>query len=461
VEYKNPLGEDKIHKLLIRFSLPAIVGMTVNSLYNFVDRIFIGNSPDLGANGLAGITIAFPIMIMLLSIGVLFGVGGATRFSIKLGEGKGEEAEKTLANAFMMILISGTVFMVFGQIFLRPVLTVFGASETVLPYVTEYSRVILFGSVFQIGSLGLNHFIRADGNPKVAMHTMFIGAGLNIILDPLFIFGLKMGMRGAALATVIAQGVSFTWVVYYFLSRNSTNKFKKKYFKFDFVVIREIISLGIPDSSLQFANSFLNILLNRNLYAYGGDIAVSAMGIVHSLMMFLLLPIIGLRQGLQPIISFNFGARKYERVIHAVKLGVIAATLMATFAYIITRIFPQQLIALFNRDGDLLAFGEEAVKSWFLLMPVIGFQVVASSFFQAIGKYKSAMFLTLTRQIIFLIPAILIFPRIWGIPGLLHAAPFADSLAFILTGIWFYFGVKSLKNGYTDSKIHILDLSEQ
>ncbi len=455
MEYKNPLGEDKIHKLLIRFSLPAIVGMTVNSLYNFVDRIFIGNSPDLGANGLAGITIAFPLMIVLLSIGVLFGVGGATRFSIKLGEGKKEEAEKTLANAFLMIVISGVFFMITGHIFLKPILTVFGASETVLPYVTEYSRVILFGSVFQIGSLGLNHFIRADGNPKFAMVTMFMGAGLNILLDPIFIFGLRMGMRGAALATVISQGVSFVWVLYYFLSRNSTNKFKKKYMKLDFTVISEIVSLGIPDSSLQFANSFLNVILNRSLYAYGGDIAVSAMGIVHSLMMFLLLPIIGLRQGLQPIISFNFGAKKYARVIHATKLGAIVATSMATFSYIITRLFPQQLIALFNREGDLLAFGEQAVKSWFLLMPVIGFQIVASSFFQAIGKYKSAMFLTLTRQIIFLIPAILIFPRIWGIPGLLHAAPFADFLSVILTSIWFYFGIRSLKNGYNDPENYI------
>lgn len=446
MENTNPLGKDQIHKLLIRFSLPAIVGMTVNSLYNFVDRIFIGNSPDLGPNGLAGITIAFPIMIMLLSIGVLFGVGGVTRFSIKLGEGKREEAEKTLANAFMMIVFSGTAFMILGQIFLKPILTIFGASPVVLPYVTDYMRVIFFGSVFQIGSMGLNHFIRADGNPRTAMHTMFIGAGLNIILDPIFIFGFKMGMKGAALATIISQGLSFIWVVYYFFSKSSTNKFRKKYFKPDFGIIREIISFGIPDSALQFASSFLNVLLNRNLFAYGGDIAVSAMGIVHSLMMLLLLPIIGLRQGLQPIISFNFGAKQYNRVIHAAKLGIITATCMSTFSYIITRIFPTQLISMFNRDGDLLAFGEQAVKLWFFFMPVIGFQIIGSSFFQAIGKYKSAMFLTLTRQIIFLIPSILIFPKIWGIEGLLKAAPFADFMSFLLTFTWFYLGLRNLKN---------------
>jgi putative MATE family efflux protein len=440
----NPLGEEKIHKLIIEYSLPAMVGMMVNSLYNVVDRIFIGNSPDLGADGLAGITVAFPIMIILMSMGILFGLGGATLFSIKLGEGKRGEAEKALGNSFSMLLISGIVFMVFGQMLLRPILSMFGASATVMPYAVEYMRMIFFGAVFQVGSMGMNNFIRADGEPKTAMITMFMGAGMNILLDAVFIFGLKMGMRGAALATVMAQGISFIWVIRYFVSGKSKVKIKKENLMPELKIVKRITALGIPGASLQMANSLLNAILNKNLFLYGGDIAVSAMGIINSLQMLLLLPVIGLRQGLQPIISFNFGAAKKDRVKSAAKQGVAIATVIVVISYSLTRAFPEALIAMFNRDPVLLEFGTKALKTWFFFMPVIGFQIIAASYFQAIGQSKTAMFLTLTRQVILLIPALLIFPRFWGLDGILRAAPFADIFSFILTGAWFYFSVKNL-----------------
>lgn len=447
IEQKNPLGEERIYKLLMSFSIPAIVGMTVNSLYNVVDRIFIGNSPDLGMDGLAGITIAFPIMIILMSIGILFGVGGATRFSIKLGEGEKDKAENTLGNVFTLLILSALILTILGQIFLEPIVVAFGASKAVIPYSIDYLRVILFGSVFQMTGMGLNNIIRADGNPRIAMITMFFGAGVNIILDPIFIYGLKMGMAGAALATVLAQSLSFTWVVLYFIGKRSNNKLKFKYMKLKLDIVKRIVSLGLPDSALQLANSLLNTILNRSLLFYGGDIAVSVMGIINSLMMLLLLPVIGLRQGLQPIISFNYGAKKYSRVTQAVKLAIIVATCMVVFSYVITRIFPEQLIGLFNQEPEMIAFGTKAIKAWFLLMPVVGFQIIASSFFQAIGKYKVASFLTLTRQLIFLIPALLIFPRLWGIDGLIHAAPFADFFSFLLTSTWFIIWFK--KNNFT------------
>ena len=444
MEYVNPLGEERVSRLLTNYSIPAIVGMVVNSLYNIVDRIFIGNSSDLGANGLAGITIGFPIMIILLSMGVLFGIGGATLFSIRLGEKKQQEAENTLGNAFTLLLVSGILFMVFGQIFLSPLLTLFGASETVLPFSMEYMRVIFFGAVFQVVSLGMNNFIRADGSPKIAMFTMFIGAGLNIILDPVFIYVLKMGMTGAALATILAQCISAIWVMSYFISKRSRNKIRLKYLKPKLHVVTKLTTLGLPGFFLQLANSFLNAILNINLLTYGGDIAVSGMGIINSIQTILLMPIVGLKQGVQPIISFNFGAGKHDRVKTAVKLAIIASTIIVVIGYVITRLFPKQMIVLFNQEPELIEFASYALVVWFFCLPVIGFQIIASNFFQAVGKPKTAMFLTLTRQVILLIPALIIFPKFWGINGLLYAAPFADFLSAGLTGLWFYFGIKKL-----------------
>lgn len=440
----NPLGEEKIIKLILKFSIPAIVGMMVNALYNIVDRIFIGNSSYLGTNGLAAATICFPIMIILLAIGLLFGVGGATLFSIRLGEGKKEDAEKVLGNAFVLLIIGGLVAMVLGLTFLEPLLTLFGASESVLPYAEEYMSVIFFGSVFQVVSLGLNHFIRADGSPKIAMLTMFFGAGVNTLLDPLFIYVFKMGMAGAALATIISQMLSAIWVTSYFLGNNSKNKLKVNNLKLNRKIVLSIIALGLPNFLLQVANSFLNITLNKNVFKYGGDIAVSGMGVVNSIQTLLLMPIIGLNQGVQPIISFNFGAKKYDRVKSAIKHAIFAATSVVTVGYIITRLFPSQLVSMFNREEELLSFGKMAVHSWFLLFPVVGFQIIGSNFFQAIGRAKSAMFLTLTRQVILLLPAILVFARFFGLKGILYAAPFADFFSFVLTSIWFFFGMKKL-----------------
>ena len=444
MDYSNPLGEEKVYKLLLKFSIPAIVGMMVNALYNIIDRIYIGNSKELGANGLAGLTIGFPLMIILLALGILFGVGGATLFSIKLGEKKQEDAEHALGNTFILLVFFGLFAMIIGELYLKPLLIIFGASDTVLPYSMEYMRIIFFGSVFQVLSIGMNNFIRADGNPKLAMLTMFLGAGTNILLDPLFIYVFKMGMTGAALATILSQCISTVWVVSYFIGKRSKIKLKKKYLKPNFSVIVKITSLGLPGFAVQIANSLLNTVLNKTLLIYSGDLAVSGMGIINSIQTFLIMPIIGLNQGVQPIISFNYGAKKYDRVKTAEKLAIIVATIIVLVGYIITRLFPEQLIRMFNDNKELLAFGSKAIKSWFLFLPVIGFQIIASNFFQAIGRPKSAMVLTLNRQVFLLIPAIILFPRIWGMNGLLHAAAFSDSLASVVTGIWFYFGMKKL-----------------
>ncbi|MFZ7131850.1 MAG: MATE family efflux transporter [Eubacteriales bacterium] len=458
MEYINPLGEEKISKLLIKFSVPAIVGMMVNALYNIVDRIFIGNSSDLGSYGLAGITICFPIMIILMAMGVLFGVGGATLFSLRLGEGKPQEAENALGNAFVLLVIAGLSFMFLGQLFLKPILLLFGANEIILPYATEYMRVIFFGAVFQVVSMGMNNFIRADGNPNIAMLTMFLGAGVNIILDPLLIFGFNMGMSGAALATILAQAISTVWVVSYFIGKSSKHKLKREYTRLRLDFVTKIATLGLPGFFMQLANSLLNMILNKSLIIYGGNIAISGMGVINSLLTIFLMPVIGIRQGSQPIISYNFGAEKYARVKHTVKLAIIASTIIASVGYIIIRLFPEQIIFLFNKEPDLVEFTSYALVRWLLLMPMVGFQIIASTFFQAIGKSKSATFLTLTRQVIFLIPALIIFPKFWGLNGLIHAAPFADLSSVLVTGIWFYINIKKLGKEATNPKPTICDI---
>lgn len=446
MEYKNPLGEDKIHTLLLKFSIPAIIGMIVNALYNIIDRMYIGKCKTLDTSGLGALAISFPLMIILIAFGILFGVGGATLFSIKLGEQKKEEAEHALGNTFILLLLFGFLIMIFGELYLTPLLTLFGASAKILPYAVEYMRIIFLGAIFQIISLGMNNFIRADGNPKLAMLTMFLGAGTNILLDPLFIYVFKMGMTGAALATILSQLLSGIWILVYFLGRHSRCKIRKRYLKLNPGIVLKITVLGLPGFAVQIANSLLNTVLNKTLLTYGTDLMISGMGIINSILTFLIMPIIGLNQGVQPIISFNFGAKKFKRVKTAVLLAILAATVTIVLGYLVTRLFPSQLIRLFNDDKELIAFGTKAINIWFLFLPVVGFQIIASNFFQAIGRAKSAMFLTLTRQLILLIPAILIFSRLWGIDGLLYAAPFSDLLSTILTGFWFYFGLKKLAN---------------
>ncbi|AKL96871.1 MATE efflux family protein [Clostridium aceticum] len=443
MDQSKQLGEEKVFKLLLKFSIPAIIGMLVNALYNVVDRIFIGNG--VGSLGLAGITIGFPIMLFIMACGMLIGLGANALISIRLGEGRKEEAEKILANALVLLIGISLTISVVGSIFLEPLLRVFGASAAVMPYAKEYLQIILWGAVFQSIGFGMNNFIRAEGNPKVAMCTMLIGALLNTALDPLFIFVFNWGIRGAALATIISQAVSSAWVLYHFLGGRSTLKIRAANLKLDFEVINKIVALGSAPFAMQIAASFLNVLMNKSLTTYGGDIAISGMGVITSIMTLILMPIFGINQGVQPIIGYNYGARKFDRVKEALKLGILGATIIVMIGFVGTRLFPQQMVAFFNReDAELIAFGTQAIKIFMVFLPMIGFQIVSASYFQAIGKPKQAAFLTLSRQVIFLIPALLILPKIFGLEGVLMAGPLADLLSSILTGIWITMELKNL-----------------
>nr|WP_286208013.1 MATE family efflux transporter [Clostridium caldaquaticum] len=435
---------------MLKFSIPAIIGMLVNALYNVVDRMFIGNG--VGSLGIAGTTIGFPIMLIIMSFGMLIGVGANSLVAIKLGEQKKDEAELIMGNALTLLILVSLVISFFGLIFLNPLLKTFGASETVLPYAKEYMRIILLGTVFQSVGFGMNNFIRSEGNPKIAMITMLIGAILNTILDPLFIFVFKWGIAGGAYATIISQAVSAIWVLYYFTSGRSTLRLHKKYFKLELNTVGKITAIGAAPFAMQLAASVQNAIMNKSLTTYGGDIAVSGMGIVMSIITLIVMPIFGINQGVQPIIGYNYGAQKYDRVKEGLKLGIIAATIIVCVGFVVIRLFPSELVAMFNKkDASLIEFGTWALKRFTIFLPIIGFQIVAANYFQAVGKPKQAGILSLSRQVLLLIPALLILPRFFGIDGVVSAGPFSDIMSSLITGTWLFYEIRNLTNKHAES----------
>ena len=443
MDHSKQLGEKRVSRLLFKFSIPAITGMLANSLYNIVDRIFVGNAA--GTQGIAAITVSFPAMLILMAFGMLIGMGANALISIKLGERKKEEAELVLGNAVVLLIAIALVLSVAGLIFIDPLLIIFGASEAILPLAHSYLKIILIGTIFQTIGFGMNSFIRGEGNPRIAMLTMLIGAILNVILDPIFIFEFQLGVKGAAYATVISQAVSSAWVLYYFLSGNSTLRIHIKNLSVRWSIARQIVAIGSPPFAMHIAASALNALLNNQLLAYGGDLAISVMGIIHSLMMIIFMPIFGINQGAQPIIGYNYGAQQFDRVKKTLQLAIMGATLITTTGFILTRLFPMELISLFNKNDEaLLELGTHAMGVFLMMLPIIGFQVVSASYFQAVGKPGHALFLSLSRQLLLLVPAIIVFPRFFGLNGIWLAVPASDLGSSILTALWLFFELRHL-----------------
>ncbi|HHV71266.1 MAG TPA: MATE family efflux transporter [Clostridia bacterium] len=439
------LGEEKVLKLLLKFSIPAIIGMLVNALYNMVDRIFIGHG--VGSAGIAGITMGFPIMLVIMAFSMLVGLGANSLISIRLGEQKKDEAELIMGNALALLVILSLTISSLGLFFLKPMLKLFGASEVVFPYAQNYLNIILLGAVFQSIGFGMNNFIRSEGYPKKAMLTMLIGAVLNTILDPIFIFIFGWGVEGAALATIISQAISAAWVLNHFLRGDSLLKLKSETIKIQFPIMLKIFAVGSAPFAMQMAASLLNAILNRGLSTYGGDVAVSGMGIVMSIATLILMPVFGINQGIQPIIGYNYGAKNFDRVKETLKLGILGATIIVCIGFLATRLFPIQLISIFNKeDVELLQFGTQALKTYFIFLPIIGFQIVGANYFQAIGKPKQAMLLSLSRQVLILIPALLILPKFYALQGVLMAGPVADLISSIITGAYLVKEYKALTN---------------
>lgn len=434
---ENRLGTEKIPRLLMEFSIPAIIGMMVNGIYNIVDRIFIGNAPELGSLGLAAVSITYPVTLVLLAFSLMVAVGGSTIFSISLGKNEGHKAQHFLGNAVGLAIILGTIFMIFGNLFIEPLLSFLGASPDVLPYAEDYLRIILFGAVFQSVAIALNNFSRADGSPRISMISMLIGAGFNIVFDYIFIVQLGWGMAGAAYATIGGQFLSMLWQLNYFLRGRSNVSLKLKNMLPQKVYVTAILSIGIPAFMLQIANSILNIILNTTLVGYGGDVAVSVAGIITSAVTLIVMFVSGLIQGMQPITSFNYGAKKGDRVKEVLKWGTIIGGVITTIGFLAIQLFPEAVVMLFNQEPAVVELGVPAIRIWVLAFPLVGIQIVWANYFQAIGEVRLASFLNLMRQIIVLIPLIFIFSRLFGLYGIYFAVPTADLIAFSITSYFF------------------------
>lgn len=427
------LGDAPIGKLLLQYSIPAIIGMVVNALYNIVDRMFIGNIPDIGSLAITGVGITMPIMTIVLAFGMLIGIGTTANISLNLGKGNRTTAEKLLGNAFTLSIIVGLAIAITGTIFANPILNLFGASENTLFYAKEYIGIILLGCTFNILSFALNSTVRADGNPKMSSITMVIGCGANIILDYLFIFVLNLGVKGAALATIISQAITFFIILYYYTAGNSNLKLKIENFKLKKHLVTMTFAIGIAPFATQIANSLVQVIANNALKTYGSDLAIGAMTVISSLNIIFMMPIFGINQGCQPIIGFNYGAKKYERAKEAFKYATIAACVICIIGFISIQCFPTQIISLFNNDPELTTLAIKGIRIYLLMMPVVGINIVATSYYQSIGKAKISMFVSLLRQVILLIPFTIILPKFIGLDGVWAAGACADSLSVIIT----------------------------
>jgi len=418
------MGEYPVGKLLLEFSIPAIIAMIANALYNVVDSIFVGRG--VGSLALTAVTIAFPIMIILMAFGMLIGIGATALISLKLGQQKRGEAEEILGTAFALTFIFGIGISMIVLLFLDPILRFLGATPDVFDYAKQFTTVILIGAVFQFISFGLNNIIRAEGNPMISMVTMLFSAGMNTILNPLFIFVFHWGVIGSALATVITQIIVSGYIIYHFTIGHSNLKLYKKNLKVRFDLLGKIAAIGLSPFLLQMAASVTFFIFNNSLLAYGGEMAVAAIGVINRSAMMLMMPIFGINQGAQPIIGYNYGAKKYDRVKQTLKLAAIAATLICVFGFIVSELFSHQIIGLFNKDKELIEIGTRGMRIFMLMLPIVGIQIVITNYFQAVGKASKAILLSLTRQVLFLIPLVLILPTFFKLDGIWMAGPIAD-----------------------------------
>ena len=429
----SELGTEPIGKLLLKYAVPAIIAMTASSLYNIIDSIFIGQG--VGPYAISGLAITFPLMNLSAAFGAMVGVGGSTILSIFLGQKKYDSAKKVLTNVVGLNVVLGILFMIFSLIFLEPILYFFGASETTISYAREYMQIILIGNVITHLYLGLNALVRASGHPKKAMSATFLTVILNAVLDPLFIFSLDMGISGAAWATIISQTVSLIWVLYIFCNKNEVVHFEGKYISFDKKIIRRALSIGLSPFLMNFAACFVVIIINQSLKKYGGDLAIGAYGIVNRVIFLVIMVVMGLNQGMQPIAGYNFGGGDMTRVKRVLRLTIYAATVITTFGFLVGELLPTFVVSAFTTDEELIDLASEGLRITVLAFPIVGFQMVVSNFFQCIGMAGKAIFFSLSRQVLFLIPGLLIFPLFFGAQGVWMSMPISDTIASIVAGV--------------------------
>ena len=434
------LSDARVGRLMIKYFIPAFIGVFVNALYNVVDRIFIGQG--VGAEALSGISVIFPVMLIMMGFGMLIGIGTGVVVSINLGKREFEAAERTMGTGFALMLTMSVIIMVVTYLLKVPILKSFGSTDETFQYANDYLNIILAGTVFMVVGFSLNNVIRSEGNARIAMVSMILSSLTNVALDALFIFRLGMGVKGAAYATIISMFVLMVWVLAHFRGKHSVIKLRKQFIRIDWKILVEIVAIGMAPFSMQIANSFVQGLLNKKLIIYGGDLAVGAMGIINSAVTLFIMSIVALNMASQPIIGFNYGARSMRRVKEVLRISLVTATIIAIGAFVLIQSVPGVIVRLFNSSSETLySLSVNGLRLVVLGFPLVGFQVVASNFFQSVGKANIAMFATLFRQVIGLIPLLFILPGFLGIMGIWLAYPIADTLsavavAFFLIREW-------------------------
>lgn len=447
------LGEDRIGGLLFKLALPAILAQVINLLYNLVDRMYIGHIAEVGSVALTGLGVTMPFIMCVSAFAALVSMGGAPRASIMMGRGNKEEAERILGNCTSMLVLVAVIVTVVSQIWGQDILLLFGASESTLPYAWAYMQIYSLGTIFVQLALGLNAFINAQGFARTGMLTVVIGAVCNIILDPIFIFGLHMGVRGAALATILSQGVSCVWIVRFLLGKETTLRIRKGNLKIRPKTVGPCIALGVAPFIMQFTESVLNICFNTSLLKYGGDVAVGAMTILSSVMQMSMLPIQGLTQGAQPIIGFNYGAKKMDRVKKTFRLLFVSCVAFTAVIWLICMILPQAFILIFTDQAELIAFTKWAIRIYMAVSVIFGVQISCQQTFIALGNAKTSVFLALLRKVILLIPLIYILPAFMEdkLMAVFLAEPAADVIAVTTTSILFYRTYRTLDKAQEES----------
>ena len=431
------LGTERIRKLLVQYAVPAIIAMTASSLYNMVDSIFIGHG--VGPLAISGLALTFPLMNLAAAFGSLVGVGAATLVSMRLGQRDYDTAGKVLGNVFMLNLIIGVAFSIVTLLFLDPILYFFGASEATVGYAREYMTVILLGNVITHMYLGLNSVLRASGHPRKAMYATINTVVINTVLDPLFIYGFGWGIRGAAIATVLAQVISLVWQFRILSDRRELLHFRRGIYRLHAKIVRDILAIGMSPFLMNLAACFIVILINKGLKEFGGDLSIGAYGIVNRVAFFFVMVVMGLNQGMQPVAGYNFGAQQYDRVLRVLKLTAIGATCVTTCGFLLGELMPRLAVSLFTKDAELVRLAAEGMRITFVCFPIIGFQMVATNFFMSIGMAGKAIFLSLSRQLLFLLPGLVLLPPLFdqytqwnGSWGVWCAMPLSDLLASIV-----------------------------
>lgn len=431
------LGTERIRKLLMQYAVPAVVAMTASSLYNMVDSIFIGHG--VGPLAISGLALTFPLMNLAAAFGSLVGVGAATLISMRLGQRDYATAQRVLGNVVILNLLLGVGFGLVALLFLDPILYFFGASDATIGYAREYMTVILLGNVITHMYLGLNSVLRASGHPRKAMYATINTVIINTILDPIFIYGFGWGIRGAAIATVLAQIISLVWQFRLLSDRSELIHFRRGIYRLRRRIVRDVLAIGMSPFLMNLTACFIVILINKGLKTYGGDLMIGAYGIVNRLAFVFVMIVMGVNQGMQPIAGYNFGAQQYDRVLRVLKLTIVCAVGITTAGFLVGEFAPRLAVSLFTSDEELIRLSVEGMRIVFVFFPIIGFQMVATNFFQSIGMAGKAIFMSLSRQLLFLMPGLLFLPRFFEVStpwdgswGVWCAMPLSDFLATVV-----------------------------